>query len=164
MHVSQGHLDALVELYAQKSHEERDGLPFAFTAVTSEQGEGAALGVAEANLRGYSPVPDAWASGTYTEMTALADRLNEDLLSPEEATRVIISTMGGIAYARVKAGAKDEIQVGDRIHFSAPTRNGRPSATRRVVGMRGDRVLVRFHGHSDFAVRPDEIIAHYPAS
>lgn len=103
MHKSQGHLDALAKLYTEKSEKERGGLPFAFVPVTAEH-EGAALGVAEANTRGYSPIPEGWACGTFPQMQALADELNKSLgLDKEREAAIICSTMGGRAFVNTAA-------------------------------------------------------------
>ncbi|MBS7671383.1 hypothetical protein [Croceicoccus gelatinilyticus] len=97
MHTSPNHLEAVADAYARKSERENGGLPFAFIAVLPQDGEmvEAVLGVAQANQQGYSPVPAAWAHGTYAEMNELCDELNAKRLTGDMAIRIIASTMNG---------------------------------------------------------------------
>jgi len=50
-------------------------------------------------------------------------------------------------------------EVGDRITFRAVTRWSDAAATRKVNGFYQGMPTVRFGGHPDFVVRPNEIMA-----
>lgn len=69
------------------------GKLFAFVAIV---GKGPyTLGIAEANVAGYTPVPATWCYGDdYAEMSAHADELNIALeLTEAQAVRVVASSM-----------------------------------------------------------------------
>jgi len=52
------------------------------------------LGIAIANEPGYCPIPQFWASGSYVEMDAEADRLNLARgQSVEESLRIVVSSI-----------------------------------------------------------------------
>ena len=75
--------------------EATQGKVWAFVAIVG-QPEGGLLGVAMANEPGYWPISSWWAHGSYDEMQAHADELNEaEGLSKDEAMRIICSSMVG---------------------------------------------------------------------
>lgn len=69
------------------------GKLWAYVPVIGDKFE-ARLGIAVANEAGYCPVPEFWANGSYSEMSAEADRLNEARgMAKDEAFNIIISSM-----------------------------------------------------------------------
>lgn len=79
--------------------------PIAFVTVVPTDpvsGLNAALGIAVANERGYTPVPMGWASfETWDAADANADEVNRALgLGAMEVLRIVASTMGGMRYIR----------------------------------------------------------------
>ena len=106
-------VEPLSDLRAQayvKALEARGRGPFAFVGLhpQEEKMEGihGSLGLAVANERGYTPVPLAWAR--YASQDAAsdhADHLNKLIgLDAEQATLIIISTMGGVRYVAPEKG------------------------------------------------------------
>jgi len=70
------------------------GKTYAFTAVVAKHGMG--LGVAEANVSGYTPVPEGrYHVDDYDVAAAEADRLNREVLELDDkaAIMIISSTM-----------------------------------------------------------------------
>lgn len=61
--------------------------------------------------------------------------------------------------------APQKIAVGDRIKFRALTRYSSRALLRTVREvMPSGTVSVAAHGYDDFMVKPEEIIAHFPAT
>lgn len=70
--------------------------PYAYTAVNTEDGAG--LGVAVVNERGYWPIPTYWfVVPKYDDAAAEADRLNKEVLGLDYkmAAKIVMSSMRG---------------------------------------------------------------------
>jgi hypothetical protein len=76
---------------------------WAFVAVTGEN-YGARLGIAIANQRGYTPIPEHWAhADSHDVMQQHADDLNEkEGLTRLQAVQIVCSTMDGRSLPIIK--------------------------------------------------------------
>jgi hypothetical protein len=94
--ITHTHLEAaIIDQIAAGTFEDK---AYAFVAVTTE--DGPQLGVAVANERGYNPIPGKTFK-SHAEAVEWADGLNEHIgLSRHDAAGIVISTMGGIPFAK----------------------------------------------------------------